>query len=109
MLASVSAFALPIEIKKTEKPTTTAATVVAGTNPMVSLSQLQEENAMLKTQLMNLINENEELKSRLAFETTMRNMLSLLNENRQQEKVEDMKATIQYNQLMANMLLKLKK
>lgn len=109
MLASVSAFALPIETKKTEKPTTAAAAAVADTNPMVSLPQLQEENAILKTQLMNLMNENEELKSKLAYETTMRNMLTLLNDNRQQEKVEDMKATIQYNQLMANMFLKLKK
>ncbi len=109
MLASVSAFALPREIKKTEKPTAVAAATVADTNPMVSLPQLQQENAMLKAQLMNLMNENEELKSKLAYETTMRNMLTSLSETRQQEKLEDMKATVQYNQLMANMLLKLKK
>lgn len=109
MLASVTAFALPREIKKTEKPTTVAAATIAETNPAVSLPLLQEENALLKAQLLTLINENEELKSKMAYETTMRNMLISLNENRQQDKMEDMKATVQYNQLMANMLLRLKK
>jgi predicted RNase H-like nuclease (RuvC/YqgF family) len=109
MLASVTAFALPVEDKKTNKPATAGAAVVAETNPMISVSQLQQENTLLKTQLMALINENEELQSRLAFETTMRNMFTSLEVKKNQEKLEDLQATMQYNQLMSNMLLTLRR
>ena len=105
MLASLSAFATNTQpVKKAEKAT--VAVVAPESSQAVSMRQLQDENTMLREQLMNLQNENEELKSKLQFETLMHSLFVKLNNEKANDKAEEMKATMQYNQMMANLLQK---
>lgn len=108
MMISLSAFAMPNEEKKSEKAPRAVVTATAEINPMLAVKQLQEENSQLKQQLFTLMNENEELKSQLSFEVLMNNMFSNLSAKRQNDVVEDLNATLNYNKLMAAMLQQLK-
>lgn len=106
MLASLSAAALPNTGSKVEKkPATVAA---AETSSAMAMKQLQEENNQLKQQLVTLMNENEDLRDQLNYQVLMTNLLSKLNEQKQQEQLAEMNARLGYNNMMANMLLMIK-
>ena len=93
---------------KAAAKSTPTVMVPAETSAALSMKQLQEENMLLKQQLMSLFNENEELKGTLNFQSTMTNMFSQLGQQKLSEQLEEMNATLNYNHMMANMLLKIK-
>lgn len=93
---------------KAATKSTPTVMVPAETSAALSMKQLQEENMLLKQQLMSLFNENEELKGTLNFQSTMTNMFSQLGQQKLSEQLEEMNATLNYNHMMANMLLKIK-
>lgn len=93
---------------KADKKATAAVVTPAESNAVVSVKQLQDENNFLKQQLLALYNENEELKGVLSFQQTMTNLFSTLTQQKLNDQLEEMNAQIGYNNMMANMLLKLK-
>jgi hypothetical protein len=107
LLSGLSVFALPTKSGKSDKPVATSTAVSAETSSTVTLKQLQEENILLKQQLLALTNENEEITGRLAYQATMVSVLAKLSEQRQSEQLAELKAQIDYNRMMSSLLIRL--
>jgi TolA-binding protein len=100
LLVSISGFAMPNKISKTEKKVTTSTISTVESNAVVSMKQLQDENIQLKQQMMNLSNENEELKGLISFQTMMQKIFLHIDAQKKVEETEELKALIGYNNMM---------
>ncbi len=107
LLSGLSVFAIPANSGKSDKPASNSTAVSAETNSTVSLKQLQDENILLKQQLLALTNENDEITGRLAYQVTMVSVLAKLNEQRQSEQLAELKAQIDYNRMMSSLLIRM--
>ncbi len=108
LLAGLSSFAMPNLTSKSEKKTTVTTTISSvESNAAAAMKQLQDENTQLRLQMMNLTNENEELKGMIAFQYMMQKMFAHLGAQIQSEENEELKAQISYNAMMVNVMRKL--
>ena len=94
--------------KKNNQTTTKTEVVANPATPALSAQQLQEENLKLKAMVFALENRLEEEKGMLQFKYTMLNMLSRLEEERYQERVNDLQSKLIFNQVMSNTLDRVK-
>jgi predicted GNAT family N-acyltransferase len=108
MLVGISSFAMPNLNTKNDKKATVSTISTVESNAAVAMKQLQEENMLLKQQMVDLSNENEELKGMISFQAMMQKMFAQLGAQKQAEEFEEFKAHISYNNMMANMMLTLK-
>lgn len=109
MMASFAGFSYANNTEnKSEKKANPTVLAPAEITPAATIKQLQDENNLLKQQLIALYNENEELKGTLSFHRAMSSMFASIGQQKQNELLEEINATIGYNNMMANMLLKLK-
>jgi predicted RNase H-like nuclease (RuvC/YqgF family) len=111
MLVSLSAFAMPSPNNKNEKKANATAISTVSTvesNAAVTMKQLQEENQILRQQMLELSNENEELKGMISFQGMMQKMFAQMVAQKQNEESEELKAQISYNNLMSNLIRTLK-
>jgi hypothetical protein len=104
LLVGISSYAMPNVTSKNEKKATVTTISTVESNAAVAMKQLQDENLQLKQQMMNLANENEELKGTLSFQSMMQKMFAQLNAQKQAEENEELKAQISYNNMMANVV-----
>jgi hypothetical protein len=108
MLASLSSFsAINGSNKNEKKATVSTISSVETTNAALSVKQLQDENMLLKQQLVEMSNQNEELKGMLSFQGLMHKMFTQLVAQKQTDEFEELKAQISYTALMSSMMLKL--
>jgi len=91
--------------KKAEvsNPTTTPVS-----SSLVSMQQLQQENAALKAQIFNMENKFENENSLLQYNLTMLNVMSKLNENGKLEMMEELQSQLGFTKTMANTLMLVK-
>jgi DNA uptake protein ComE-like DNA-binding protein len=104
LLAGISTYAMPNNTSKNEKKATVTTISTVESNAAVAMKQLQDENMQLRQQMLNLANENEELKGMISFQTMMQKMFAQLGAQKQAEENEELKAQISYNTMMANVV-----
>jgi len=104
MLVGISSFAMPNYTSKNEKKATVTTISTVESNAAVAIKQLQDENMLLRQQMMELSNENEELKGTISFQSLMQKMFAQLVAQKQAEESEELKAQISYNTMMANVV-----
>jgi len=107
MLVGISSFAMPNLTSKKEKKATVTTISTVESNAAIAMKQLQDENMQLRQQMLELSNENEELKGMISFQTMMQKMFAHLGSQKQAEENEELKAQIGYNNMMANVVRKL--
>ncbi len=78
------------------------------TSSLMSMQQLQEENATLKARIAEMENRLENENSMLQYKLTMISVVNKLNESSKQEKIEDMQGHIGFTNMMTNTLLLIK-
>jgi hypothetical protein len=81
-------------------PVTTPATA-----SLVTMQQLQEENAALKMRISEMENRLENENSMLQYKLVMLNVISKLNENSTMEKLEDLQSQVGFSKMMSNVLM----
>jgi outer membrane phospholipase A len=104
LLVGITSYATPNLTSKNEKKATVTTISTVESNAAAAMKQLQDENLQLKQLMLNLANENEELKGTLSFQTMMQKMFAQLNAQKQAEENEELKAQISYNNMMANVV-----
>lgn len=104
MLVGFSSFAMPSPTSKEAKKATTSTLSSVESNTALSAKQVQDENLQLKKQLSALMDENEELKGSLSFQTTMQKMFTQLNEQKQVDVNEELNALSNYNATMSKVV-----
>jgi len=75
-------------------------------SPATSLATYEKvarENETLKAEVARLADANEELKSQIAYQTMMANMLLTLKQQEAEDKKADLEATLAYDDMMGKM------
>jgi hypothetical protein len=93
--------------KKNQTNTHAASPVVS--NPSMSIQQLQEENALLKSKLLSLENTYEEEKGMLQYKLVMSSLISRIEQENKVEKIEDLKSQVNFTKVLSAVLLHLEK
>lgn len=79
-------------------------------SPAASLATYEKvarENEALKSDIARLAEANEELRSQIAYQTMMANMLLTLKQQEAEDQIAELEATVAYDEMMGNMLTKL--
>jgi hypothetical protein len=95
-----------IENGKKARVSTPATTPTSSS--LLSMQQLQEENAILKARIAEMENRLENENSMLQYKLTMMTVVNKLNESSKQEKMEDMQGHIGFTNMMTITLLLIK-
>ena len=83
-----------------------AANISTPSNPStVSLQQLQDENAQLRAKVAALENAFENEKGHLNYKITMLGLLNKITEDQKGKKLDDLKAEINFQQVIGKTLL----
>ena len=92
-------------VEKGKKAQVSTPATAPGTSTLLTMQQLQEENANLKAQILEMENRLENENSMLQYKLVMLNIISKLNESSKQEKMEDLQSHIGFSNIMSNIML----
>lgn len=110
LLTMIAIQAMPVENDSTSPGKKGQATLISTpSNPsMLSMQQLQDENAQLRAKVANLENVHENEKGVLNYKITMLGLFGRLDAEKKAERLSDLEAVLNYQKAMANALLLLK-
>jgi len=103
--------AMPVDkdsVENGKKARVSTPVTTPATNTLVSMQQLQEENAALKTHIAEMQNRLENENSMLKYNLTMLTVINKLNESIKEEKMEDLQGQVGFTNMMSNVLLLIK-
>jgi len=103
--------AMPVDkdsVENGKKARVSTPVTTPATNTLVSMQQLQEENAALKMHIAEMQNRLENENSMLKYNLTMLKVITKLNESNRQEKMEDLQGEVGFTNMMSNVLLLIK-
>lgn len=103
--------AMPVEkdsVENGKKARVSTPATTPNTSSLVSMQQLQEENAKLKARIAEMENRLENENGMLQYKLTMMTVVNKLNDSSKQEKIEDMQGHIGFTNMMTNTLLLIK-
>lgn len=92
-------------VEKGKKAQVSTPATAPGTSTLLTMQQLQEENANLKAQILEMENRLENENSMLQYKLVMLNIISKLNDSSKQEKMEDLQSRIGFSNMMSNIML----
>ncbi len=103
--------AMPVDkdsVENGKKARVSAPATTPASTSLVSMQQLQEENAALKNKIAEMENRLENENSLLQYRYVMLNVFSKLNDNKKMESLEELQSQVGFTTTMSNVLLKIK-